>query len=647
MRLTARLLILLWFCLSPVAFARAQTSTPLAHKMPAVVSVFDATAVGDQIALDSGWLFQPGDNSAWSAPDLDDRSWLPVDLHKPLTAYGLRNLPFGWLRLHVHLRPDAKNLVFSTSRTLGRYQLFANGQMIGSLGDLSRHDLYDVAFPKIYPLPDIAYSKNGDLVLAMPVSLQKTSYGTGGPEAPFLTGSPFLGTERSAKDAGTARLLLGTAPLSIDAIPALITGLVALALFFSLRTRREYLYLAIYAIVNSFFSVELLLSWLHPYQWPFLVFEWLFISGTVLAFFEFVRETLGLQRTRWMMVVEFLPLATSWLTMLWSRGLVAYAVAAGVSDCGLVLAYTVLLVLLTRAALRGNVDARLLIPGTLPFIVSNLADAVFALRQATEPSLHIGSFEVRVDTIADLVLELTLLLFITTRSIRIARERNRVASEVEAAQTVQKLLLSRSEVETPAFNIQRVYRPANEVGGDFFLLQPDAEDGSVIAIVGDVSGKGLTAAMYVSMILGVLRHESGRSPGEILRNLNDALVAQAVTGFTTACCVHLQPTGAYIVANAGHISPYVAGAEVQTAPSLPLGLAANQEYIETRGELQRTQTMVLLSDGVPEARTSTGELYGFERLGKLTLQPAETIANTAQQFGQEDDITVLALSLRA
>jgi serine phosphatase RsbU (regulator of sigma subunit) len=132
-----------------------------------------------------------------------------------------------------------------------------------------------------------------------------------------------------------------------------------------------------------------------------------------------------------------------------------------------------------------------------------------------------------------------------------------------------------------------------------------------------------------------------------LGSLNLALHAQGGIGFTTACCVRLQADGAFAVANAGHISPYVDGAEWETAPGLPIGLAAETEYEERFGQLGGHGRMVLMSDGVVEARSKTGELYGFDRLAPLTLQPAQAIAATAQALGQDDDITVLSLACTA
>jgi len=227
-----------------------------------------------------------------------------------------------------------------------------------------------------------------------------------------------------------------------------------------------------------------------------------------------------------------------------------------------------------------------------------------------------------------------------------ARARAAFAAELHAASTVQQLLLQSASRPTPGFQVESAYLPASEVGGDFFFVS-SAPDGSLTAVVGDVSGKGLTAAMRVAMILGALRRETSHDPGDILHGLNNALIAQGQLGFTTACCIRIALSGESTIANAGHIAPYLSGRELDTPPALPLGLVPDQSYQPTHGCLAPSERLVLLSDGVPEARSATGELYGFERLSALTLLPARDIAEAARSFGQEDDITVLTLAFAA
>ncbi|MGP8250520.1 MAG: GAF domain-containing SpoIIE family protein phosphatase [Terracidiphilus sp.] len=264
---------------------------------------------------------------------------------------------------------------------------------------------------------------------------------------------------------------------------------------------------------------------------------------------------------------------------------------------------------------------------------------------STEPDASYSAADLKLlNTIALQAAAATQNAALCAEMVESARERAAYAAELQAASSVQQLLLQGGSRPTPGFQVESVYLPASEVGGDFFYVQP-APGGSLLVIVGDVSGKGLTAAMRVAMILGVLRRETSYDPAEILFNLNNALVAQGHLGFATACCIRIALTGEFAFANAGHIAPYVSSRELQTIPALPLGLVAGQNFELVRGRLNRGERLVLLSDGVPEARSQSGELFGFERTAALCSQAADHIARTAQQFGQEDDITVIALSV--
>ena len=172
--------------------------------------------------------------------------------------------------------------------------------------------------------------------------------------------------------------------------------------------------------------------------------------------------------------------------------------------------------------------------------------------------------------------------------------------------------------------------------------------GGVLAIIGDVSGKGMPAAMTVSLLVGTFRtlaHYT-QSPGEILRAMNQRMLDRSHGGFTTCLVVRADRNGKLAIANAGHLAPYVNGEEMKINNGLPLGLAADTSYTETTFTLIPGATLTLVSDGVVEARNPQGQLFGFERTAGLSTQPAETIASAAQAHGQEDDITVLTISRR-
>lgn len=125
--------------------------------------------------------------------------------------------------------------------------------------------------------------------------------------------------------------------------------------------------------------------------------------------------------------------------------------------------------------------------------------------------------------------------------------------------------------------------------------------------------------------------------------MNQRMLGRSQGGFTTCLAIRLAADGTLTLANAGHIAPYLDGREVGTENGLPLGISPAAEYAEMTLELDRSGCLTLVTDGVVEARNANGELIGFERTRELSKQAADQIADAAQAFGQEDDITVLTL----
>lgn len=224
--------------------------------------------------------------------------------------------------------------------------------------------------------------------------------------------------------------------------------------------------------------------------------------------------------------------------------------------------------------------------------------------------------------------------------------RIRLEGEIEAARSVQQVLVPAESPAIPGFGIDAVYHPAGQVGGDFFQVIP-VKSGGILVVIGDVSGKGMPAAMTVSLLVGTFRtlaHYT-QSPGEILHAMNRRMLMRSRGGFTTCLVLRADSDGTLTVANAGHIAPYLAGDEFPLENGLPLGLAAEASYLESTFHLEPNQQITLVTDGVVEARDKEGELFGFERTAGLSTQTANQIAEAAKQFGQKDDITVLTLSL--
>lgn len=227
------------------------------------------------------------------------------------------------------------------------------------------------------------------------------------------------------------------------------------------------------------------------------------------------------------------------------------------------------------------------------------------------------------------------------------REKQRMAADLAAVRAIQQVLIPEDTPTIPGFNIQSVYKPFGEVGGDFFQVPPVmGNTGAVLVIIGDVSGKGLPAAMTVSLLVGTVHALANFtvSPGEILAAMNQRMLTRSNGGFTTCLVLRADADGTLIVANAGHIAPYLAGKELPLENGLPLGISADTTYPESTFKLAVGQQLTLLTDGVVEAREKNGALFGFERTAAISHEPAEKVAQAAQGFGQEDDITVLSIT---
>jgi hypothetical protein len=327
------------------------------------------------------------------------------------------------------------------------------------------------------------------------------------------------------------------------------------------------------------------------------------------------------------------------------------------------------------ATILGDLSLLLLVPGCFKSKLAEMRwigtalvfiafiEANRMLSQNDMPSLPQdfmwGHLDFDLRPLSYVIFAIVMLIAMTFRLRRIQNRNREVEQEMEAARSVQQVLIPDELPTIPGLKIESAYLPAQDVGGDFFQILPiprgdpaHTEQGQAAFIVlGDVSGKGLKAAMTVSMIVGTLRTSARHcaGPGELLGEVNRSMIGRS-DGFATCIALKVEASGRVTVANAGHPNPYLDGKEVETEANLPLGLVAEITYPEVSLELRPDQICTLVTDGVVEATSaSTRELFGFGRTERLSAQPAAEIAETARKFGegapQADDITVLSIAL--
>jgi serine phosphatase RsbU (regulator of sigma subunit) len=192
---------------------------------------------------------------------------------------------------------------------------------------------------------------------------------------------------------------------------------------------------------------------------------------------------------------------------------------------------------------------------------------------------------------------MAMLAFLIRRFALARSHEEHLRGQFEAARAVQQLLLPEDTLRIPGFQVDSVYLLAESVGGDFFQILPDGHDGLLI-VLGDVAGKGLPAAMMVSMLVGAIRVEAGHTadPASLLALLNVRMLGRT-RGFATCLAAHLSSDGCLTIANAGHLPPYQNGAELQLPGSLPLGLTADAQYAESILQLVPGDSLTFLTDG--------------------------------------------------
>lgn len=232
------------------------------------------------------------------------------------------------------------------------------------------------------------------------------------------------------------------------------------------------------------------------------------------------------------------------------------------------------------------------------------------------------------------------------RRVRLELDKAALDTEMTAAREIQRLMVPERLPPTPGYAIESIYRPAAQVGGDFFQVIP-LGGGQTFVVVGDVSGKGLSAAMIVSMLIGMLHAISriSQDPAQILAELNNMLFERKHGGFITCLAVRLDPSGRVALANAGHLPPWLNGAEIAFAGSLPLSIVASAAPEQVTLEMRHGDRLTLITDGVVEARDAQGALFGFERTQSLMRQEASplALAEAAIQHGQDEDLTVISI----
>lgn len=618
------------------------------------------------VNLDGQWRFHTGDDPLWADPGLDDSSWPTVNLTQSLLEQGFDSYTgYAWYR--IKLTPEqvveiskmagGQQLAFLiTGNEVGQTDVYVNGLETGRTRGMTES-------PAEYRSPPVVAPLNPPQAGPTVVAIRTWA----GPQFAIRRGL------LSRVDAGAASELEHRREMAIGRqwneqviSPLVVTFLfVCVAalggfLYIAQRNHAEYMWLSLLCLSVALTGTADVLFGLGVISFPtFSVFT--VFSGRVFmaVTLEFVIHFTATKARRFVRGVQIAVLILPFIFLVHLTQLFqVLAVSAEVLFCVLVT------VLLYQAWRGGRKEAGVMV---LPFFLAATADSADTLLDFmayrhwlpdtfASHKFHMGPVVFGTGTVAYTVFLLSLIAVILYRFVHISQEEQKSAAEISAARSVQALLIPTQLPSNRNYMLESAYLPVNGVGGDFFQVLP-LKDDSLLIVVGDVSGKGLQAAMNSSTLVGALRNELSHDPATVLKHLNHVLIgAVASPGvavkeldcapcFATCLCARVYPDGAVTIANAGHLSPYRDGREVGLMPSLPLGVIAEAEYEATTFQLNRGDRLVFLSDGVVEAQNEQGELFGFERTQQVSNESARYIAQTAKHFGQTDDITVLSLYL--
>jgi Stage II sporulation protein E (SpoIIE) len=646
----------------------AETPTARSHSAPVLV----LNGLGEGLAdLDGPWQFQMGDDPAWAAPSFNDSHWAQLTTDQPWGSqgYGSRS-GFGWYRKHINIvqapgaSPDIALLIPLIDDA---YEVYWNGTLVAKNGAFPpRAFWYFTQPPQTYGLGHI-----GSGVLAMRVwkaaLASSDAEAIGGFEAtPVIGSSQAIAARKAAMDFKWLRS--SQFEFGIDSLYVLVA---VLSFFAWLRDRKQWLlfWMAGYTIIPL---VRLILTGLRlPWSndlgsgllQPAIMIQDVSLWFLLLWLLK-LQDGKGLVRlTRNVAIIFGTTLSIDGIVVL-GWGSPHWTSFLQVTDALLTAIFTPLeavpLIIVAAAVVQRKQlePSRWLVAicaffAQMTYVMTNLSGQFKRFTHWTldekirAPLFSVNGNSINAHSLANTLLLIAIVYAVVRWSADERKEQAALEQEFKNAREIQQVLVPDTLPSVPGFTVTSAYRPALQVGGDFFQIIP-LEGGSTLVILGDVSGKGLKAAMAVSLIVGAVRALADDYPGpaQLLTQLNRRLCGRMQDGFATCLTLLLRADSTCVLASAGHPAPFLNQHEIDLPGALPLGVSLSATYLQTEFAVLPGDHFALYTDGLLEARSQSGELYGFDRLEGLFANQTNAAEATAAavNFGQDDDITVLTLT---
>ncbi len=660
-----------------------------------------ASQNGEQVTLGQSavrlygpWKFTVGDSPinpatgqpVWAEPGFDDSKWETVDLKSTNGALdplsGLSEYVPGWsvrghagywgygwyrIRVQVHARPGEALALEGPSDVDDVYQVFVNGGLVGQFGKFNgRTPTAYYSQPMMFPLPSVGDENTGSnqgistqvlafRVFMMPSTLTEVADVGGFHNAPVLGDAA---TVAATHEMAWVELIRGYALSSTQVLLFGVMAVLSFTLILFDRTDQVYLWIGALLLLQAASSA---LSTASSWTQYVSIMEGQLVNDALMTALIYVGWAMvwwvwfGRQRPAWT------PRAAAGLGLLFFItivvgqemivGLVPHRVA------GIFLSASVLVRLLFLALQlwivfqgirRQGLEGWIVLPAVILWGIGTFTAELVVLHIPIR--LELFGLSMRLGQISNLLLVLVIGLLLLRRMLKSIKTQRQMALDVKQAQEVQQMILPEARTTLPGLIVESEYRPAREVGGDFFQIIPNHADSSLLIVAGDVTGKGLQAGMLVALLVGAIRTAASfnTDPRFVLDQLNQRLLGRN-NAQATCLALRIGADGAVTLANAGHMAPYLNGELMPVEGALPLGMLTSAEFSVMRFKLKESDKLVLLSDGVVEAMDAEGHLFGFERVHQLlhSVDSAGEVATAAQNFGQEDDISVISVTRTA
>jgi Stage II sporulation protein E (SpoIIE)/Beta-galactosidase jelly roll domain len=646
------------------------SSAPISHWAEQVV------LGSSSVELNGPWKFHKGDDLQWAQPDFNDSGWPSMDLTPPPGSYdpflgtsgfmpGWTTLGdngyagYAWYRLKVNVQYDPGLAEGGLEIKMpddvdDAYQVFVNGQLIGEFGHFTPNGVRSyLTLPRTFALPKGI--KSGQITFAIRVWMDPSTPLTN-PDAGGLHGPPILGQaspiERMLRldwDAVNRSQLSRFLELGV----LLLAIIVAVVLFWLDRKEKAYLWLGLACGGVALQSTVTLIgnySAVIPASFFFLLSDAVLVQGVIGLWIIFWAYwfRMGRMPRQHKMVWGFaiaLALVIAMMRAPLYGHLIPVQAVVFLSPLAVfmkLLLGGLLLWVAWEGMRKDHAGAWLAMPAVGLIIVSLYQQELLVLHVPL--SFFPFGMAVGISQIAVVVSLIIITILLMRRFLQSLKLRQQWEAEIDQARQIQQLLIPEAIPTIPGYVLETEYKPAQQVGGDFFQILPDGH-GGVLILLGDVTGKGLQAGMQVALIVGAIRTtvETSYEPHVVLEALNRRLCGRGQS-YATCVAMYIAGDGKTTIANAGHLAPYLNGKELAMTGNLPLGLNASITFDQVTIQLKQKDRLLVITDGVIEAKNAKNELFGFNRARSISHLPAAFIVKAAEIFGQEDDITVVSIS---